>query len=91
MMMPWFGGCCGYGSFGWIGLLLNLIITLALIGGIAALAIWLVRRLSAGDSGESSHEDHAQAQPSPRELLKIRYARGEITREQYLQMLDDLS
>lgn len=89
MMMPWFGGCCGYGSFGWIGLILNLIITIALIGGLAALAIWLVRRLSES-GGEVSHADHAQAQPSPRELLKIRYARGEITREQYLQMLEDL-
>ena len=89
MMIPWFGGCCGYGSFGLIGLIFNLIVTVGLIAGIAALVIWLVRWPSAGGHGETAPEGTAQV--SPRELLKIRYARGEITREQYLQMLDDLS
>lgn len=88
MMMPWFGWG-GYGTFGLIGMILNLIITVALIAGIAILAIWVVRRLSTGGREEATPE--APAQISPRELLKIRYARGEITREQYLQMLDDLS
>jgi uncharacterized membrane protein len=32
-----------------------------------------------------------EAQPLPRDILQIRYASGEITREQYLQMLDDLN
>jgi uncharacterized membrane protein len=32
-----------------------------------------------------------RAEMSPKEILQARYARGEITREQYQQMLADLS
>ncbi len=68
------------GAFGLIGLLFNALI----IVGIVALVIWAVRRFSAPGHQAST----AQA---PRELLQARYARGEITREQYQQMLNDLS
>ena len=84
-------GFGGFGSFGLIGMILNLIITLGLIVGMVLLVVWAVRRISPGGSGPGSTWQQSQAPSSPREVLQVRYARGEITREQYFQMLDDLS
>jgi putative membrane protein len=67
------------GGFGLIGLLFNALV----IAGIVVLVVWAVRRFTAG-SGLSPNGQ------SPREILQARYARGELTREQYKQMLDDL-
>ncbi len=72
----------GYGmmGFGLIGLLFNLLIVV----GVVVLIVWAVKRFSTGN-----HEfSHTQ---TPREILQARYARGEITREQYQEMLKDLS
>jgi len=82
-------GGYGYGTFGLIGMILNLVITVGLIVGIVLLAVWLVRRL--GAEGGALSQKPGQAAFSPREILQTRYARGEITREQYQQMLSDLS
>ncbi len=65
-------------GFGLIGLVFNL----AIIVGIVILVVWAVRQF-AGSSTDRSQ--------SPREILQARYVRGEITREQYQQMLQDLS
>lgn len=72
----------GYGmmGFGLIGLLFNLLILV----GIVVLIVWAVQRFSSGG------RQHPQEQ-TPREILQARYARGEITREQYQEMLKDLS
>ncbi len=67
------------GAFGLFGLLFNLLI----IVGVVVLIVWAVQRFSVPGGGPSNPQ-------SPREILQARYARGEITREQYLQMLDDL-
>lgn len=76
------GGMMGFGGFGLIGLLFNL----AIIVGVVVLIVWAVKRFS---SGTTSWNQSAGNQ-SPREILQARYARGEITREQYQQMLSDL-
>ncbi|MBM3143825.1 MAG: hypothetical protein FJ010_02415 [Chloroflexi bacterium] len=90
MMGPGLFGCCGgwgsFGSYGWIGMILNLVLTVAVIVGIVWLLIWLVRRVGAGGSPNTN----AGGQ-SPREIVQARYARGEITREQYLALLEDLN
>ncbi|MCJ7624714.1 MAG: SHOCT domain-containing protein [Anaerolineaceae bacterium] len=78
----------GFGTFGLIGMLLNLIITVGVIVGIVWLVIWLVRR--AGSNGQATIGTVSTAQ-SPREILQTRYARGEITREQYQEILAELS
>ena len=72
----------GYGmmGFGLIGLLFNLLIVV----GVVVLIVWAVKRFSAG-SYESSRTQ------APREILQARYARGEITREQYQDILKDIS
>ncbi len=90
-MMPGFGWCGfgypgGIGGLGWIGMILNLVFTIGLIVAVIWFAAWAVRRFtSAPRSGQ------AENSTSARDLLQIRYARGEITREQYQQMLSDLS
>ncbi len=85
-MMGW--GFGNYGSFGWIGMIINLVVTVAVIIGIVWLVIWLVRRR--GSSGQTSFGSVSTFQ-SPREILQARYARGEITREQYQEILAELS
>lgn len=79
----------GFGGFGLIGMILNLIITVGLIVGIVVLIVWAVKRFSTGSAGMSF--DAPGAGNTPREVLQLRYARGEITREQYKEMLADLN
>lgn len=76
MMGDWGGWGWGMG-FGWIFMILFWAL---IILGIVALAKWL---LSAGNPGSS-------ASKQPLDILKQRYARGEITRDQYEQMRRDL-
>lgn len=79
MMMGcgWMGcGGFGFGPFGWIAMLLFWVL---IIGGLALIAVWVFREAtpSAPGPGGSSRS---------LEILKERYARGEITREQYEEM-----
>jgi putative membrane protein len=90
MMGGFFGGCCGFGSFGVWGIILNLVIVVGLIVGFALLTIWLVRRFSSKEQGPGSLSNAANFGTSPREILQARYAKGDITREQYQLMLTDL-
>lgn len=78
------GGMMGYGGFGLLGLLFNLVI----IVGIVVLVVWAVRRFTGGSS--NWNQLSGGGNQSPRDILQARYARGEITREQYQQMLSDL-
>ena len=71
------------GGFGLIGLIINI----AILVGIIALVVWAVKRFSDG----STNWSQTSSGQSPREILQARYARGEITREQYQQILSDLS
>jgi putative membrane protein len=80
-----FNGWCNFGQwglYGWLGLAVNLVFWIGLI----LLAVWIVRKLFAGSSAVQ-----AGASPSSaREILDMRYARGEITHEQYEQMKADI-
>jgi len=58
-----------------------LLLPLLLLGGIAALVGWRPR------SGEQPRED---IRSTPEEILKQRYARGEISREEYERTREDL-
>lgn len=89
-MMNGLGGFGG--GFGLFGGLLSLIINIGVVVGIVILVIWAVRKISSNGSNASmSWGQASQSQvQSPREILQTRYARGELTREQYQQMLSDL-
>jgi len=83
-------GGAGFGSgFGLIGLLLNLVI----IVGIVVLVVWAVRQFSSKGQGSRllGQQNNHPTEVTPREIIEKRYARGEITREQYQEMLSDLS
>ncbi len=92
-MMGWVSGCCGFGglggfsSFGWIGLIFNLVIVVSVI----LLIVWGVRRFTAGGLAFNSRQTSGDAHVSPREILDVRYARGEIDRDLYQQMVSDLN
>jgi putative membrane protein len=73
----------GFGmGFGLIGILLMLL----LLGGLIALAVLAIRALA----GTNPSAPDARYSSTAREILDQRYARGEITREQYEQMKTDL-
>ena len=86
-MMP-YGMMHGYGlgGLGLWGGLIGLILNILIIVGIVWLIVWAVRRFTSG----SARWNLGSASQSPREILQVRYARGEITRDQYQEMLKDL-
>ena len=77
MIMMGYGWMSGFGLFG-------MIFSLVVIVGIVVLVVWAVNRMTA-------RGNYSAGGQSPREILQARYARGEITREQYQEILKDLS
>ena len=77
------GGMMGLGGMGLLGGIIGLIFNLAILVGIVVLIVWAVKRFTSNNSPSGAQ--------TPREILQARYARGEITREQYQQMLGDLN
>lgn len=70
-------------GFGVVGLILMLVFWGTLILG----AVWLVKSIFPSVQKPGGGEN----QPiRAREILDQRYARGEITREQYLRMIEDI-
>ena len=86
-----FNGFGGMGGFGLLGGLLSLVVTLGVIAGLVLLVVWAVRRFAHNSQANQELNHSVQAEQSPREILMQRYARGEVDREQYQQMLADLS
>ena len=80
-------GYYGYGGMGWIGMILGLIITIGVIVGLIILVVWIVRRTS-GITTQSGA--NIMAGQSGRDIAQARYAKGEITRDEYQQILSDL-
>ena len=91
MMGPGMMNGYGFGGFGWIGMILNLVITIGVIVGVVLLVVWLVRRSSPGGQASATSFGQTGGQPTPREILQSRYASGEISRDEYQQVLADIS
>ncbi|MBI5956168.1 MAG: SHOCT domain-containing protein [Chloroflexi bacterium] len=72
----------GFG-FPFMGGIVMLLFWLLIIGGV----VWLVQSLA---RGRGSSETSAPASESPLDILNRRYAKGEITKEQFEQMKRDL-
>ena len=75
------GGMMGFGGMGLLGGIIGLILNLVILIGIVVLVVWAVKRFTSSNSSSLIQ--------TPKEILQARYARGEITREQYQQMLSD--
>lgn len=80
-------GNFGYGGMGWIGMILGLVITIAVIIGLVLLVVWAVRRMSGNNAQSISQNLTGQ---SARDISQARYAKGEINQEEYQQILSDL-
>ncbi len=88
-MMGGFGG--GMGGLGLFGGLLSTLLMLGLLVGLVFLGLWLWRRFRDSEGVGSWTQPHGGLQTSAREILQVRYARGELTREEYQNMLQDLA
>lgn len=80
MMYGWMG------AYGWIGMIISVVFTMIILGGLVWLVVWAVRRSGTGGYGSQN-----PAGISAKEIAQQRYARGEITREQYQQLIEDLN
>ena len=80
-MFPGYSCFGNYGDYGWIGVLVSLVLVLVVFFGI----VWLIRRSFSTNQGNL-----VVTQSNPDEILRVRYARGEITRDQYFQIMEDL-
>jgi putative membrane protein len=77
-----------FGTWGWVAMILQMVFWLGLIAGVVLLVVWAIRR--SGQTSLSSPGYAISGQPTAKDVLQARYARGEITREQYQQIFHDL-
>jgi len=80
--MMWGWPMMGFGGFGGIGMIFGFIFFILIVIGVIFLIIWLVKR-----SGYSATD---KTSTKSIEVLKERYAKGELTKEQYENMKKDL-
>lgn len=74
-----------FGPMGWIAMIIGLLFTVLVIVAVIWLVVWAVRRTT-----HNNYTSTSSAIQSPKDIAQNRYARGEITREQYQQILEDL-
>jgi putative membrane protein len=84
MMMPMFGYGTNFGSMGWWGGPLFMFLHLLFWGAIIFGIVWAIRRIFPAVSATGSRLTEAE------EILKRRYASGEITSEEFAQKKKDL-
>jgi putative membrane protein len=77
--MMWRWPMMGFGGF---GMIFGFIFFVAIVIGIILLVIWLVKRPGFNTTDKTSTKSM--------EVLKERYAKGELTKEQYENMKKDL-
>lgn len=86
-MMTWgltnmMGGL--FGGLGVIWMILVFLFVIAIIAGIIILIIWTVKRSGA------THEPYQKSESIALEKLKERYAKGELTKEEYENIKKDI-
>jgi len=87
MMRGYFGT---FGGFGWIELVFVVIMT-AVFVGVVVLILYFIRSMRRRPNQDVSRGPAIPPQVlTPKDIIQARYARGEITREQYLAILEDL-
>jgi len=80
------GSLGNFGVWGWVGLIATLVFWVGLFAGLALLVVWAVRRARVPAATVLS----APGQPTAKQILQARYARGEITRLQYELLKQDI-
>jgi putative membrane protein len=83
--------CWGlFGNTGGTGMITGMIISTAILVGLIVLVVWSVRRLSYRTTSGPQDFNPGSGKATVKEIIQSRYARGELTREQYQQMLADI-
>jgi len=81
----------GYHGFGWPGMIVGWVLMAAVVVGLVLLIIWAVRRSGSNPPQSSTPLQSSTPQgPSAKEIAQMRYAKGEINREEYQQIISDL-
>jgi putative membrane protein len=80
-------GRLGFGGFGWIGMILGMVVMVAVLIGLVLLVVWAVRRMGGSTSPQSAPTSASQ---SALDIAQTRYAKGEINRDEYQQIVADL-
>jgi putative membrane protein len=80
-------GQFGYGGMGWIAMILGLVIAIAVLIGLVLLIVWAVRRIGGNSTVSGTQIVGSQ---SAKDIAQARYAKGEITRDEYQQIMTDL-
>ncbi len=75
-----------WGYWGWGWMVLMMVVMVVFWGGIIGLIVWGITRWTRRESIYGTGEKR-----SPLDIAKERYARGEITKEQFEQIKKDLS
>ncbi len=78
---PQWGMMGGYGGYGGFGMIVWIVVLIAIV----ALVVWLVRA-----PGAAGLHHLAPRRSAGLDVLEERYARGDISREEYLQKKKDI-
>ena len=78
-----YGGMMGGYGFNPFGMILSFVFWALIIGGGVLFVVWLARNAGRTTLGASSGD-------APLDILKVRYAKGEITKEQFDAIKQDL-
>lgn len=71
-------------GFGWGGMLFGWLMMIGFTVAVVVLIVWLVRLSTPAASAPSGSTGTSQNTPSALDILQTRYARGEISKEEYL-------
>ncbi len=82
----WHGHLWG---FGWGGIIVGGILMLLLWGGVITAVILMIRALLRAN-GRAGASGYGTGMDNPVDILKTRYVRGEIDRDEYLEKRRDL-
>jgi len=71
-------------GFGWGGMLFGWLMMIGFAVAVVVLIVWLVRLSTPATSAPSDSTGTSQNIPPALDILQTRYARGEISKEEYL-------
>ena len=77
-------------NYGWGMMFLGGLLMLLFWGIVIALAVWAIRKFTRSERDREEGKPLAFREDSALEILKQRYAKGEISREEYQNMRRDL-
>jgi putative membrane protein len=86
------GSLGDFGVRGGVGLIFNLIFWVGLLAGLTLLVVWAIRRarVPVTTTPSANRQPTAGGKNTAKRTLQVRYARGEISREEYELLKQDI-